>query len=91
MISRHTRDPKRLKLAINADMCLSPLKMQELTGSLTNKRSRQFASTHRGTKHTTCCTSSPAGLDPLLHPAALSIRSCNTCPLKQIINFPTNL
>ena len=26
-----------------------------------------------------------------LHPAALSIRSCNTCPLKQIINFPTNL
>ena len=57
MISRHTRDPKRLKLAINANMSLLPLKMHAHTGSLTNKRPQPFASTHKGATHTPCCTS----------------------------------
>ena len=57
MISRHTRDPKRLKLAINANMSLLPLKMHAHTGSLANKRPRPFASTHKGATHTPCCTS----------------------------------
>ena len=65
MISRHTRDPKRLKLAINANMSLLPLKMHAHTGSLANKRPRPFASTHKGATHRhLAARPSPPGLAP---------------------------